>query len=136
LNGTVRVIDARGRKAIDAAFLREHLHPRCRRLLLHTIDGGPHADPSKPPHFTLDAAKYLSGQTRVSLIGIDRLSIESGTDETYPVHRMLLAGREPIYVLEGLDLGRVKPGEYDLLCCPLKIEYGDGAPVRAVLLTK
>ena len=31
------------------------------------------------------------------------------------------------------DLSEVKPGEYELICMPLKIKHGDGTPVRAVL---
>ena len=31
------------------------------------------------------------------------------------------------------DLSAIEPGEYDLVCLPLKIEGADGAPARAVL---
>jgi arylformamidase len=36
-------------------------------------------------------------------------------------------------VIEGLDLSQVKPGEHELICLPLKVERGDGAPARAIL---
>jgi len=36
-------------------------------------------------------------------------------------------------VIEGLDLAEVEPGEYELICLPLKVERGDGAPARAIL---
>jgi arylformamidase len=32
-----------------------------------------------------------------------------------------------------LDLSEVKPGEYELICLPVKIERSDGAPARAIL---
>jgi arylformamidase len=32
-----------------------------------------------------------------------------------------------------LDLSSVKTGEYELICLPLKVEDGDGAPARAIL---
>jgi arylformamidase len=37
--------------------------------------------------------------------------------------------------LEGLDLSAVPPGPYELLCLPLKLRGGDGAPARVVLRT-
>lgn len=38
-----------------------------------------------------------------------------------------------IWIIEGLNLSRVRPGTYDMLCLPLKIAAGDGAPARALL---
>jgi arylformamidase len=38
-----------------------------------------------------------------------------------------------IWIIEGLNLGSVEPGPYDLICLPLKIVGSDGAPARAVL---
>ena len=76
-----------------------------------------------------DAACWITRQG-IRLVGIDYLSIgnmESGRD----VHRILLdAG---VVVLEGLDLSRVPPGRYELLCLPLNIVGAEGAPARAVL---
>jgi arylformamidase len=64
----------------------------------------------------------------VQLIGIDYLSI--GDEDA---HRTLLdAG---VTALEGLDLRRVDPGWYELICLPLRVPGSDGAPARAVLRT-
>jgi copper homeostasis protein len=49
------------------------------------------------------------------------------------VDRVLTTGQESS-VLEGLDLGRIAPGTYQLVCLPLKIAAGDGAPARAILM--
>jgi arylformamidase len=38
-----------------------------------------------------------------------------------------------IVVLEGLDLRRVPPGEYDLTALPLKLAGAEGAPARVIL---
>jgi arylformamidase len=43
---------------------------------------------------------------------------------------MLGAG---IWIIEGLVLGAIEPGNYDLICLPLKIVGSDGAPARAIL---
>jgi arylformamidase len=47
------------------------------------------------------------------------------------VHRILLEAG--VVILEGLNLGGVERGEFELICLPLKISSGDGAPCRAVL---
>lgn len=70
----------------------------------------------------------------VRLVGIDALSIESDPTEAYPVHRELL-GRH-VAILEGLLLASVAPGPYDLLCLPLRVVGGDGAPARAALRSR
>ena len=43
--------------------------------------------------------------------------------------------RNGIAILEGLDLSHAPDGLYELAALPLKIEGGDGTPVRAVLRT-
>jgi kynurenine formamidase len=32
-----------------------------------------------------------------------------------------------IWVIEGLDLSEVEPGEYELICLPIKVHRSDGA---------
>ena len=66
----------------------------------------------------------------VRLVGIDYLSI-APFDDPVPTHRALLAAGAVI--LEGLDLRAAEPGEYDLVCLPLRIPGADGAPARAML---
>jgi arylformamidase len=50
------------------------------------------------------------------------------------VHRLLL--RHDALIVEGLRLEEVPPGHYELICLPMKIADGDGAPVRAVLISR
>ncbi len=38
-----------------------------------------------------------------------------------------------IWIIEGLNLKRVWPGRVQLVCLPLKIHGGDGAPARALV---
>ena len=38
-----------------------------------------------------------------------------------------------IWVVEGLDLSEVEPGDYDLICLPVKLVGGDVAPARVLL---
>lgn len=80
---------------------------------------------------TVDGAQWMTYRG-IRLVGIDYLSIQlyGGDPET---HRILL--REGIVIVEGLDLGQVTPGAYEMICLPLKLEGADGAPARVVLHT-
>jgi arylformamidase len=79
-----------------------------------------------------DAAGWLLRRP-VRLIGIDSLSIENDPTGNFPIHRQLLT--HSILILEGLRLADVEAGPYELRCLPLRIEHGDGAPARAVLIS-
>jgi len=81
-------------------------------------------------HLCEDAAQYLV-ERGLKLVGIDYLSVEAFGSTSFPVHHTLL--RNEVLPLEGLNLSQVEPGEYELICLPIKIKEGDGAPVRAIL---
>lgn len=68
----------------------------------------------------------------VVLVGIDTPSVDPYDDHDYAAHRALVAAG--VLWLEGLVLADVPPGRYDLVALPLRIEGGDGSPVRAVLV--
>jgi arylformamidase len=72
----------------------------------------------------------------VKLVGIDYLSIEAPGAADHPVHITLL--KKEIVILEGLDLREVLPGDYEMICLPLKYigGTGDGAPARTVLIER
>jgi len=69
----------------------------------------------------------------IVLVGIDYLSIESSGSPGHPVHITLLENE--VVILEGVDLSDVQPGDYELICAPLKYDggSGDGAPARTFL---
>ena len=78
-----------------------------------------------------DGAQYLV-DNGVELVGVDYLSIEQFHSGHHKTHRILL--ERSVVILEGLDLSVPAPGEYELICLPLRIEGCDGAPARAVLI--
>lgn len=86
-------------------------------------------------HLNPYAAAFLI-ELGVQLVGIDYLSVESYhaktlyEEEAPTHHRLMDAG---VYILEGLNLKSVKPGWYELICLPLNIQNGDGAPARVIL---
>ena len=63
---------------------------------------------------------------------LDRCRVERRGSPGHPTHVTLLGAG--VIVIEGLNLSGVEPGRYQLICLPIKILGGDGAPARAVLL--
>lgn len=132
--GPARVVEVANHREIAAADL-ETLSPRQgERLLLKTLNSRRPwwKEPFNPhyAHLTVDAARYLS-ERGIRLLGIDYLSVGPHGEGSGEVHRLLLEAG--IWILEGLDLTRVEPGDYELLCLPLKVANGDGSPARAML---
>lgn len=132
--GPCLVADLRGRRAVDAAALRDVPIARGDILLCLTDNSARWAQPAFQRDFTyvtLDAADWLL-ERAVRALGMDYLSIEEFGSRDFPVHRRLLGAG--VFVIEGLDLRDVTPGRYYLVCLPLRFPDLDGAPARAVLL--
>jgi arylformamidase len=81
-------------------------------------------------YITEDAADWLLAHG-IKLLGNDYLSVAE-FKQGGPVHRKLLGAN--VVLLEGVDLSLVEPGSYTLICLPLLVEGGDGAPARTVLI--
>ena len=79
---------------------------------------------------TADGAQWLVDHG-VELVGTDYLSVVAWPD-LVPAHRIML--RAGMVLVEGLDLAGIAQGTYRLVCLPLRIAGGDGAPARAVLI--
>lgn len=83
-------------------------------------------------YLTPDTAQMLV-DNGIVLVGIDYLSIEKSGSPGHPVHVTLL--EKEVVILEGVDLREVEPGDYEIICLPLKYigGGGDGAPTRTLL---
>lgn len=79
---------------------------------------------------TPDAAKWVVEQG-IRLIGVDYLSVQCFHDPDDSTHQILL--EDKIVIVEGLDLHRVNPGHYDLICLPMLITKAEAAPARVLL---
>jgi arylformamidase len=77
-----------------------------------------------------EAAHYLV-ERGVRTVGVDYLSVGGFREDAEATHLALL--QAGIWVIEGLNLSPVRAGTYELVCLPLRIAGGDGAPARAVL---
>ena len=133
--GSARVIAIRDSKVITSDELRRHQIRPGERLLFKTRNS---TRCWKTDRFVKDfvslspeAARFLA-QRRIRMVGVDYLSVGSYRERNgVEVHRTLLGAG--IWILEGLNLSRVRPGMHQLLCLPLKILASDGAPARAIL---
>ena len=81
-------------------------------------------------YITPGAARVLVNNG-IKVVGIDYLSVEKFGATEPETHLTLL--RAGTVIIEGLDLREVEPGDYDMICLPLKVKDGDGAPARVVL---
>ena len=121
-------------RAVGAAELKAHDLRGRKRILLRTRNSALLSQKQFAPDYTYlapDGAEYLVDKG-IELVGIDYLSIEQFHSGHHRTHRTLLA--KSVVILEGLDLSVPPPGEYQLICLPLRIEGCDGAPARAVLI--
>lgn len=86
-------------------------------------------------YITPESAKMLV-EKGVVLVGIDYLSIEKSGSPGRPVHVTLL--QNEVVILEGVDLRNIEPGDYELICAPLKYDgaTGDGSPARTFLISR
>lgn len=136
LLGKARVVELMARERIDrpdleALDLRDDL-----RLLFKTRMSGQMLRPQfqdEHVYFTEDAATYLV-QAGIKLVGIDYLSFEKPGSREFPAHHALL--QAGVVIVEGLDLSEAEPGEYDLVCLPLRVVGADGAPARVLLKSR
>ncbi|MHB1682267.1 MAG: cyclase family protein [Bacilli bacterium] len=77
-----------------------------------------------------DAANYLAA-VGVAGVGIDGLGVERSQPD-HPTHKTLM--RAGAIIIEGLRLGHVEPGVYNMVAAPLAVMGIDAAPARVILL--
>lgn len=78
-----------------------------------------------------EAAGQVLADAGVMTVGVDYLSIGGYEKDGVEVHQVMLGAG--IWVIEGLYLAEIEPGDYEMICLPLKIKGADGAPSRALL---
>ena len=132
--GKARVIEIMDPDSIKPEELRLHRIRKGERILFKTLNS---ERCWKTDQFvedfvyiSTDSLKYLVDRG-VRTIGVDYLSVGGYNKNINQVHQVML--KSGIWIIEGLNLSRVKQGNYELICLPIKIEKGDGAPARALL---
>jgi len=128
--GPARVIEINDMEAVRAEALKQYQFKRGERVLFKTQNSArcwkTDAFVADFVYIATDAAQILA-DAEVRLVGIDYLSV-GGPPETHKI--LLCAG---VWLLEGLDLSAAIPGNYNLVCLPLRLIGVEGSPVRAVL---
>jgi arylformamidase len=135
LMGICQVLDLTSSEQVilPEGIKKAGFYPRIPRILFKTKNSTYAGDQKFHRDYvslSQEAAEWLI-EKKSQLIGIDYLSIESFDTSDYPVHRILLS--QGVVLLEGIVLKHVPPGVYELICAPLKIIQGDGAPARVFL---
>ena len=131
--GPAKVVERIGDGAITVDEVRAWNLLRGMRYLVRTrttVD--PSVFPDAFAHIDPAAAAVLA-EAGVALFGIDTPSVDHRDSKTLDAHKALLRGG--VAILENLDLTRARPGPYELMAFPLRIEGADASPVRAVLRT-
>lgn len=134
--GPCRVLELQSQGAVSVEDLKSHNLKKGERILLKTSNST--KSWAMQPKFDKDfvyiskeAAKFIA-DAGVRTIGVDYLSVGGFYKDGVETHHALL-GPE-VWIIEGLDLSKIKPGNYDLICLPIKIaNRADGAPARALL---
>jgi arylformamidase len=132
--GPARVIGIEGEEPIDRGQLEGLDIEGGERILFRTTNSErPWVERDFDPgfvHVSLEAAELL-GEVGVALVGVDYLSVGGYRSDGAETHRALLGAG--VWVVEGLDLSGVDPGDYELICLPVKLVGSDGAPARVLL---
>jgi arylformamidase len=132
--GRARVIRIDDPKSIKRDELVSHGIRRGERILFETrnSDGAWNTDQFDEDFVFIsrDAAAYL-GECGVRCVGVDYLSVGGFHEDGPETHHALLGAG--IWIIEGLNLRDIEPGDYELVCLPLKLIGSEGAPARAIL---
>lgn len=134
LIGPARVIQFRGYKSITKELLEREDLEGIQRLLIKTdhsflLDRYTRFRKNYV-YLEVDACGYLVSKG-IRLLGIDTFSIEKYDTKDYMGHKILLGAG--VIIVELLNLKMVSPGDYDMMCLPMNLKDGDGAPARVVL---
>lgn len=140
LVGPVRVLDLTGvvGEEIAPEDLRAAGYEGQERVLMKTTNSGDAIREAEKRESWVGlgtAAAQLLVDSGTKLVGVDYLSVETPAGEgsgDWPVH-MLLCGAG-LLLLEVVDLDGIAGGDYLLACLPLKLEGGEAAPARVVLI--
>lgn len=139
--GPCVVVRYEGKANVSAEWLESAGVPRgTERLLIRTSNSDLWNDPTH--RFTREFVAVNASAARwcvergIRLVGVDYLTIEPQGPEKagYPTHMTLLGAG--VVIIEGLDLRDIAAGGYELVCAPLKIAGGDGAPARVFLISR
>jgi arylformamidase len=133
--GPARVIEIKDTHVINPEELEGHNILAGERVLFKTINSSYYKQGRFVEdfvHITRESAQFIADRN-VSVVGIDYLGVGSFRDRSslIEVHQILLGNG--IWIVEALDLSGVEPGNYEIICLPIKIKQGDAGQARAII---
>jgi len=133
--GPARVIEIKDTNLINPEELEGHNIRAGERVLFKTINSSYYKQGKFVEdfvHITKESAQFIADKN-ISVVGIDYLAVGSFRDRSslIKVHQILLGNG--IWIVEALDLSGVEPGDYEIICLPIKIKQGDAGQARAII---
>jgi arylformamidase len=132
--GPARVIQIDDPESVTPDELERHDIRSGERILLKTRNS---RDAWRTDDFREDfvyisvAGATFLAERGIRAVGVDYLSVGGYRADGEEIHHALLEAG--VWIIEGLNLADVTPGEYELVCLPIKIQHADGAPARAIV---
>ncbi|WP_332649302.1 cyclase family protein [Lysinibacillus sp. 54212] len=132
--GEALVVDLRGHEVIYASHFADVDLTGVSRVLVKLRDEV-EVDkfPVSYPIFDESVAEFLCDKG-VKLIGVDTPSVDAVENVSLTMHNA--CAKYNLIIIENLLLQDVSSGLYDFIGLPLRVEGGDGSPIRAVLKRK
>jgi arylformamidase len=133
--GPARILEIKDKISIKPEELVQYNIQKGERILFKTINSSYYRLSKFVEDFcyiSVDAANFLRDK-EVSVVGLDYFAIGSFLDREnlVSVHQILLGSG--IWVIETIDLSKVSGGRYEIICLPIGLKGGDGAPARAIV---
>ena len=130
--GPARVVAIPAEKCIEASDLFPLDWRGVERVLFKTgASGIPEYFFDRNFAYLSEEASEFLAKKKILLIGTDAPSVDPFGSAELRSHKVLMGSGAAI--LEGIRLGSVPDGDYNLVCLPLKLAGADGSPVRAIL---
>ncbi len=127
LVGEVAIVHVPTRGEVTAAQLESRVPEDAARLFVRTAEG---EEPVPTRAYLTPHAAHWLVERGVVLFGMDSFSVDPVDSLSLPAHRILFEAGIP--VIEMLDLRGVEEGRYFVIVAPLRMEGGDGSPVRVL----
>lgn len=129
--GPARIIEIQDPESIKEEELVFHDIRRDERILFKTRNSSRCWETDE----FLEDFVYISQEAALHLVtrgvqtvGVDYLSSGDLKKDGPETHHVLL--ESGVWIIEGLNLGGLAPGSYDLICLPLRVERSDGTGPR------
>jgi len=132
--GPARVIEISDPHSIKPEALRKERLKPGERILFKTQNSAKawkSTEFAKNFVFISKGAAALLAKAKIRTVGVDYLSVGGFFEDGVETHHALL--RAGVWIIEGLNLQKLKAGRYELICLPIKVAGADGAPARALV---